>query len=71
MNGTLSDLTEGRDERSIGEYTGGSERPSPAAVAQLAYQFYLMRGRQNGHDLEDWFTAERVLTQHYRWLKVT
>jgi hypothetical protein len=56
-------------ERLLGKYTDGSERPSPDAVAQLAYQFYLMRGRQDGHDVEDWLIAERELTEHYRWLK--
>ncbi len=58
-------------ERPMGKYTGGGERPSPDAVARLAYQRYLMRGRQEGHDVEDWLTAERELAQHYRWLEIT
>jgi hypothetical protein len=39
--------------------------PSPAgpnAIADLAYQLFLQRGAQHGYDLEDWVTAERLLT---------
>jgi len=28
-------------------------------VAELAYELYEQRGRKDGHDLEDWFKAER------------
>ena len=27
-------------------------------IAQLAFHFYEARGRQNGHDVEDWLRAE-------------
>jgi hypothetical protein len=30
-------------------------------VSQLAYQFYLRRGQVPGHDLDDWFAAERIV----------
>jgi hypothetical protein len=30
-------------------------------VSRLAYQFYLRRGKVAGHDLNDWFAAERVV----------
>ena len=30
-------------------------------VSRLAYQFYLRRGKVAGHDLDDWFAAERVV----------
>ena len=30
-------------------------------VSQLAYQFYLRRGQIPGHDLDDWFAAERIV----------
>jgi Protein of unknown function (DUF2934) len=43
--------------------------PPRDEIARLAYQFYLMRGRQNGRDLEDWLSAERELLEHYRWLE--
>ena len=33
-------------------------------VAELAYGLYEQRGRKDGHDLEDWFNAERhIMTQ--------
>jgi hypothetical protein len=30
-------------------------------VARLAFDFYLARGREHGHDMEDWTRAERTL----------
>jgi Protein of unknown function (DUF2934) len=30
-------------------------------VAELAYALYEQRGRKDGHDLEDWFNAERQI----------
>ena len=30
-------------------------------VCRLAYQLYLRRGRVPGHDLDDWFAAERIV----------
>lgn len=30
-------------------------------VSRLAYQIYLRRGKVPGHDLDDWFAAERIL----------
>ncbi len=32
------------------------------AIAQRAYALYLTRGREDGHDLDDWLAAERELT---------
>ncbi len=53
-------------ERSLAKYTGGRERPSRDEIARLAYQFYEIRGRRHDHDVDDWLSAERELTQHYR-----
>jgi hypothetical protein len=53
-------------ERMATKFTGDSEGPSPGEIARLAYQFYEMRGRRNGHDVDDWLSAERDLTHHYR-----
>jgi hypothetical protein len=33
------------------------------AVARLAYELYLRRGGEHGHDVEDWITAERMLEE--------
>ena len=30
-------------------------------IAQLAFQLYEERGREDGHDIEDWLRAEAVL----------
>jgi len=53
-------------EGSLARYAG-SERPTATEIGRLAYHFYEMRGRQNGHELEDWLLAEQELLQHY-WL---
>lgn len=39
-----------------------SPRPADAdLIAQRAYERYVARGREDGHDQEDWFEAEREL----------
>lgn len=30
-------------------------------IRRLAYQFYELRGREDGHDLDDWLRAEEEL----------
>jgi hypothetical protein len=50
----------------ITKYTGGRDRPTRDEIARLAYHFYETRGRQNGHDVDDWLSAEQELTRHYR-----
>lgn len=45
---------------------GGGEYPSPYEIARLAYHFYEMRERRDGQDVDDWLSAERELTRHYR-----
>ena len=32
-----------------------------ARVAELAYHLYEQRGRQDGHDMEDWIQAEQTV----------
>jgi hypothetical protein len=34
-----------------------------ALIAQRAYALYLARGREDGHDVEDWLQAERELRE--------
>jgi hypothetical protein len=36
--------------------------PTPDELAREAYAIYLARGAQHGHDLDDWFEAERRLS---------
>ncbi len=53
-------------ERMTTKYTGGRDRPSRDEVARLAYHLYETRGRRDGHDVEDWLSAEQELARHYR-----
>jgi hypothetical protein len=53
-------------ERSLAKYTGGRDGPSRDELDRLAYQFFETRGRQHGHDVDDWLRAERQLKHHYR-----
>jgi len=36
--------------------------PARDEVAQRAYERFIERGQQHGHDLEDWLSAEHELT---------
>jgi len=38
-------------------------RPDADRIAQRAYERYEARGREDGHDTEDWLEAERELQQ--------
>lgn len=40
-----------------------SEQASRKRIEARAHELYLQRGREGGHDLEDWFIAEKELTQ--------
>jgi hypothetical protein len=37
------------------------QRPTHQQVAARAYQIYLERGRQSGHEIDDWLQAEYEL----------
>ncbi len=37
----------------------------PSEVAQVAYELYEQRGRQDGHDLKDWLRAEDVVRHRH------
>ena len=41
--------------------TDGAANVTEHDIARRAYDLYLGRGCENGHDVEDWFTAEREL----------
>ena len=38
-------------------------QPDRERIAQRAYERYETRGREDGHDQDDWFEAERELQQ--------
>ena len=33
------------------------------ALTRLAYELYVRRGGEHGHELEDWLTAEQILVE--------
>ena len=39
------------------------EALDPAEIARVAYALYEQRGREDGHDLEDWLKAEDLVRQ--------
>jgi hypothetical protein len=43
--------------------TQGDGHPGPSFedIAEAAYQRYMQRGGQHGHDFDDWIDAERSL----------
>jgi len=52
-------------ESSMGIYTGGRNYPTREEIAEYAYHIHETRGRQNGHDIEEWLRAEQTLKHHY------
>jgi len=63
-----------KSERSLAELRGtvagessgiadmNSASPTHEEIAERAYQIFLERGAEDGHDLEDWYRAEAELT---------
>jgi len=49
----------------MGKKTGRRLYPTHEEIAQLAYSLYESRGRQEGHQMEDWLRAEQELVRHY------
>ncbi len=44
-----------------GSSEAGSSDGVQARIATLAYLLYEQRGREDGHDMEDWIQAERTI----------
>ena len=36
---------------------------NPQEVAHIAYALYIQRGRLDGYDQQDWFEAQRIISQ--------
>ena len=49
----------------VGKKTGRRLYPTHDEIAQLAYSLYESRGRDDGHQVEDWLRAEQELVRHY------
>jgi hypothetical protein len=45
-----------------------AEQPSHADIAARAYERFLARGAEPGHDVEDWLEAERGLREETKRL---
>ena len=48
----------------MGPNTGGRRAPTHDEIAQRAFHLYDSRGRQDGHDVEDWLRAEEELGRY-------
>lgn len=42
-----------------------SPEPQPS-IAERAYEFYVQRGKEPGHELDDWLKAEREVREAQR-----
>ena len=51
-----------RTPRSAAQQTMSTD----AEIARRAYDLYVARGREDGHDVEDWVQAERELNESRR-----
>jgi len=49
----------------VGKNTDRRLYPTHNEITQLAYSLYESRGREEGHQLEDWLSAEQELVRHY------
>jgi hypothetical protein len=43
--------------------SNGEQNPDPKKIERRAYELYLDRGSEPGHDFEDWLRAERELKE--------
>ncbi len=53
-------------ETAVAVDTAGRAAPSQDDIARLAYRRSEMRGRRDGHDVEDWLAAEEELIPRTR-----
>ena len=44
-----------------GKTSGQSSQNQLEEIQQLAYQFFVERGYEHGHDAEDWIRAETII----------
>ena len=63
-----ADTTDSYDSRAAdlrpcgaGEYSSRRTSSRHEEIARIAYCLYESRGRQDGHDMEDWLRAEQEL----------
>ena len=52
------------DEEMMAAEIRAAHRPTREEIAAFAYHLYEVRGYQDGHDLDDWLSAELQLRRH-------
>jgi hypothetical protein len=58
-------ISQAAGEWGMGTNTGRRLSATHDEIAELAFSLYESRGRQDGHDVEDWLRAEQELVRHY------
>ena len=51
----------GDEQEHVRAFPSGPDQPSAEKIAAQAYGLYERRGRQDGHDIDDWLEAEQML----------
>ena len=54
-----------RETRNAAAERGAEPRIDHEQIAARAHDLYVARGRDDGHDLEDWLEAERELRERH------
>jgi hypothetical protein len=57
----MAKIAMGQAKESSRRTTTSANQNDQAEITRLAYQFFVERGYQHGHDQEDWLRAERVV----------
>ena len=52
-----------RDKNQHKQGSNGEKNPNPKTIERRAYEVYLERGNDPGHDFEDWLRTERELKE--------
>lgn len=60
VGSAVAATADGSDAEQRGD---GMGPPAPEAIARRAYEIYLERGAEPGHDIADWFRAEAELRE--------
>lgn len=53
---------DGRQQPATEKNVVVQHRPTQEQIARRAYEIYLARGRDDGHDVDDWLQAEQELS---------
>ena len=60
----ISTTSAPRVTRSAGTKSASVKQIDRDTIAKRAYELFVARGGQNGHDVDDWLIAERELVAH-------